>query len=162
MSRITWSDWSELIFLTWTGWVKTFLVQLVQVVSQGDTRAVVVAQLEERSLPTPEILGSNPVGSKNLSTNCTIEKTKNKEKVAGNGPSFKKSLEILYLKRTPTFFCCNFFPTTLSLSTGIRAQVSQYCCTLIGPLKDTLSWYHEKQGGPNSINPSSLKAASKY
>ena len=40
------------------------------------TRAVVVAQLVERLLPTPEIHGSNPDIGKILFTNCTIEKTK--------------------------------------------------------------------------------------
>ena len=36
--------------------------------------AVVVAQLVERLLLTPEIRSSNPEIVKNLSTNCTIEK----------------------------------------------------------------------------------------
>ena len=53
--------------------------------------AVVVAQLVEWSLPTPEDCGSKPVIGKNLyrmfSLNC-IEKTKEKEKEkeAGIGP----------------------------------------------------------------------------
>ena len=34
----------------------------------------------ERSLPTPEILDSNPDIGKILSTNCTIEKTKIQKK----------------------------------------------------------------------------------
>ena len=45
--------------------------------------AVVVAQLVERSLLTPEIRGSNPDIGKTLSTNCTIEKTKIKKKRSG-------------------------------------------------------------------------------
>ena len=45
--------------------------------------AVVVALLVERSLPTSEIRGSNPVISKILSTNCTIEKRKIKKKSPG-------------------------------------------------------------------------------
>ena len=49
--------------------------------------AVVVAQLVEPSLPTPEIRGLNPEIGKLLSTNYTIEKAKNKEKEAGNGSS---------------------------------------------------------------------------
>ena len=57
--------------------------------------AVVVAQLVERSLPTPEIRGSNPVIGKLLyrtfnclsTVNC-IEKTKIKKKEAGNFQSF--------------------------------------------------------------------------
>ena len=49
----------------------------------GETRAVVVAQLVERSLVTPEICGSNPDISKILSTKCTIEKTKIKKKSLG-------------------------------------------------------------------------------
>ena len=32
----------------------------------GDSRAIVVAQLVERLLPTPEVHGSNPVIGKNL------------------------------------------------------------------------------------------------
>ena len=49
----------------------------------SDREAVVVAQLVERSIPTPEIRGSNPVICKVLyakvSTNCNIEKTKIKK-----------------------------------------------------------------------------------
>ena len=54
----------------------------------------------ERSLPTPEIRGSNPNIGKVLSTNCKLNrKDEIKEKEAGNGPSFKilngeKKLEI--------------------------------------------------------------------
>ena len=42
--------------------------------------AVVVAQLVERSLPTPEICGSNPNIGKIISTNCTIENRKDTNK----------------------------------------------------------------------------------
>ena len=42
-------------------------------------RAVVVAQLVEQSLLTPEIPGSNPDIGKTLSTDCTIEKMKIKK-----------------------------------------------------------------------------------
>ena len=45
--------------------------------------AVVVAQLVEWSLPTPEISGSNPAFGEILSTNCQIEKTKIKKKRLG-------------------------------------------------------------------------------
>ena len=48
------------------------------------TRGVVVAQLVERSLTTPEIRGSYPNMGKILSTNCTFKKKrKNKEKRLG-------------------------------------------------------------------------------
>ena len=47
---------------------------------------MVVAQLVERSLPIPEVRGSNPVISKNL----FILNNKNKEKEARDGP-FKKN-----------------------------------------------------------------------
>ena len=53
--------------------------------------AVVVAQVVEQPLPIPEVRGSNPLIGKNLNiehlftVNC-IEKTKIKEKEAGNGP----------------------------------------------------------------------------
>ena len=45
--------------------------------------AVVVAQLVERLLTTPEIRGSNPDIGKILSTNCTVEETKIKKKRPG-------------------------------------------------------------------------------
>ena len=50
-----------------------------------------MAKLVERSLPTPEFRGLNPVIGKvlssKLSTNCTIDrKDENKVKEAGNGP----------------------------------------------------------------------------
>ena len=51
---------------------------------------VVVAQLVERSLLTPEIGCSNPKIGKILSANYTIEKT-NIEQEARNGPSLRKN-----------------------------------------------------------------------
>ena len=44
---------------------------------------MVVAQLVERSLPTPEISDSSPDIREILSTNCTIEKTKINKKRPG-------------------------------------------------------------------------------
>ena len=44
---------------------------------------MVVAQLVEQSLLTPEIRGSNPDIDKILSTNCSIESTKIKKKKPG-------------------------------------------------------------------------------
>ena len=59
-----------------------------------------VAQLVERSLPIPEVRGSNPVIGKkfiyilNICLLSTVYwKDKNKEKEARNGPFFKKKLE---------------------------------------------------------------------
>ena len=56
--------------------------------------AVVVAQLVEQSLPTPEICGSNPgigkILSTNISTNCLIEKTRIKKKMLGMAHLLKK------------------------------------------------------------------------
>ena len=53
-----------------------------------------VAQLVERSLPIPEIRGSNPVIGKIYWTfvycQLCVEKTKIRRKEAGNGPFFKK------------------------------------------------------------------------
>ena len=49
------------------------------------SRPVVVAQLVERLLPTPEILRSNPVISK-INLQSTILIDENKEKEAVNGP----------------------------------------------------------------------------
>ena len=62
--------------------------------------AVVVAQLAERSLPTPEIRGSNPDISNILNIFiCQLlsRKDENKEKEAGNGPFKKKSSQLHYL-----------------------------------------------------------------
>ena len=61
--------------------------------------AVFVAQLVERSLPTPEVCGSNPVIGKLLcGTLLTLLKGKNKdkekEKVPGNDP-LKKQISVL-------------------------------------------------------------------
>ena len=61
---------------------------------------MVVAQLIEQALPIPEVHGSNLVIGKKLyiehlfTVNC-IEKTKIKEKEAGNGP-FKKIIALLH------------------------------------------------------------------
>ena len=55
-------------------------LSLERITKDDDFRAVVVAQLVERTLPTPEIRASNPDIGKILSTNCTIEKTKIKKR----------------------------------------------------------------------------------
>ena len=55
-----------------------------------------MAQLVERSLPIPEVRGSNPVIGKNLYRTFTvscIEKTKKKE--AGNGPFLQKTFRFI-------------------------------------------------------------------
>ena len=53
-------------------------------------KAMVVAQLVKRLLPTPEIRGSNPnIGKFYLPIVNLNRKDENKEKVAGNGPSKK-------------------------------------------------------------------------
>ena len=58
-----------------------------QVTKQCNDRwAVVVAQLAERSLPTPEIRRSNPVVGVVCQLYFNIEKTKINEKEAGNSP----------------------------------------------------------------------------
>ena len=52
-------------------------------------RAVVVAQLAERSLPIPEVYCSNPVVGKKKQNHVfllTVENTKEKQKDAVNGP----------------------------------------------------------------------------
>ena len=61
---------------------------------------VVVAQLAERSLPILEVRGSNTDTGKFYRTfiYCQLyrfEKTKIKEKEAGNGPFFKKTLNLV-------------------------------------------------------------------
>ena len=54
---------------------------------------VVVAQLVERSLSTPEVRGSNPVIGKFICTINCVEKTKIKKKEAGKGPIFFKTVQ---------------------------------------------------------------------
>ena len=54
--------------------------------------SVVVAQLVERSLPTPEICNSNPDNCEIFSTNCTIEKTKVMKKRLGMAHLQKKTI----------------------------------------------------------------------
>ena len=71
-----------------TEWIIYIIADKVLLESHG---AVVVAQLVERSLLTPEIRGSNPDIGKVLSTNCTIEKTKIKKK-RPEWPNLKKNL----------------------------------------------------------------------
>ena len=57
-----------------------------------------MAQLAERSFPTPEIRGLNPNIGKVLSAYCKLNrKDVNKEKEARNGPSLKNVLYLLYL-----------------------------------------------------------------
>ena len=56
-----------------------------------NTRAVVVAQLVELLLLTPEIRGFIPDIGKILSTNWTIEKTKIKKKKPGMDRLYKES-----------------------------------------------------------------------
>ena len=56
---------------------------------------VVVAQLVEQSLPTAEILGSNPVIVKiyiECLLSAVLKRKKVKKKEAGNGPFFKKTV----------------------------------------------------------------------
>ena len=65
-----------------TEWIIYIIADKVLLESHG---AVVVVQLVEQLLPTPEIRGSNPEIGKVLSTNCTLEKTKIKE--IGNCPT---------------------------------------------------------------------------
>ena len=66
-------------------------------VKEWKTRAMVVAQLVEQSLPIPEVCGSNPVISKKLFilNICLLStvywKDENKQKEAKNGPFFKKN-----------------------------------------------------------------------
>ena len=72
-----------------------------QAIKVGNTWALVVAQLVERSPPTPEIRGSNSFICKllYLFTVDSVEKTKIKKKEAGNGPFFKKRLTLPILNK---------------------------------------------------------------
>ena len=87
-------------------------------------RAVVVAQLVERWLPIPEVRGSNPVIGKNLLILnnywiLCIEKTKNKEKEAGNGPFKKKKLGLKCFMLKP----CSDWPRNSNQSWSLFAHM---------------------------------------
>ena len=74
--------------------VKDYRIRLgaPEKVNKHTSRAVVVAQLVERLLPTPEIYSLIPDIGKILSTNCTIEKTKLKKKRLGMDHLLKKQV----------------------------------------------------------------------
>ena len=75
-------------------------------------QAVVVAQLVERLLPTPEIGGSNPNIGKTLSTNCTFKKKRRKYRKRGwEWPIFKKKFQTVILAITN--FCQPFISPVL-------------------------------------------------
>ena len=66
------------------------------------TSGVVVAQLVERSLPTPEVRSSNPVISKMYMEQCYCQlywKDENKEKESGNGPFLTKKYDVNRINR---------------------------------------------------------------
>ena len=95
------SEWAFTIVGTKFNRIGHF-VNDVQSNKQNFPWEVVVAQLVERLLTIPEVRCSNPVISKNLFIKLNIcllstvyWKDKNKEKVAGNGPFFKKSTWLL-------------------------------------------------------------------
>ena len=74
-----------------------------------------MAQVAERSLPTPEAQGSNPVIGKflylyveHLSTVNCIEKKKIKKKEAGNGPFTTTMTRHFPLKVMPVYDCRSF------------------------------------------------------
>ena len=63
-----------------------------------------VAQLLERSLPTPEVHSSIPIGYINnyqISTNCNLEKTKIKKKRPAIPYLFEKKSELLRPGQSP-------------------------------------------------------------
>ena len=106
---------------------------------------MVVAQLVVRSLPSPEIRGSNPVIGKilstNLSTNSIIEKTKIKKKEAGNGHLFEHSIrttnpilkvqgEIWHL------ISIGYFGKNYFFCSGIRTQVRSFGADTRPPHRD--------------------------
>ena len=74
---------------------------------------MVLAQLVERSLPTPVIHGLNIDTSKILSTK---RKDENKEKEAGNGPSLKKHWSLVL-----AFFNV-LYPTNLVLTEFLKVH----------------------------------------
>ena len=95
-----------------------------------DFPAVVVAQLVERSLPTPEVRGSNPFTGKIHITNLpsTVWKDQNKENEAGIG-HIKRSLfcPIIWLNYSLTFLMTQY---KLLLSTTVHAIGRPPACSL--------------------------------
>ena len=65
---------------------------IISTLNYSNIWEVVVAQLVERSLPTPEVRGSNPVISKIYMYHQLYWKDENKEKKAGKCPIFKKTV----------------------------------------------------------------------
>ena len=99
-------------------------------------RAVVVAQLAERSLPSPEIGGSNPnIGNKvfwmYLSVNCNEENTKIKKKRPGLAHFFKKQkINDLKAKKSCSSRSLrleNLLPSTLPSSTQNGFPLFLHC-----------------------------------
>ena len=99
-------------------------------------RAVVVAQLAERSLLTSEIRGSNPNIGNTVFSNVLIRqlqrrKNKNKEKEAGVGP-FKKTSEVSPslpgLVAALFSTCCRSSPLTTKPFSKKRRFFSQFQC----------------------------------
>ena len=104
-----------------------------------------MAQLVERSLPIPEVRGSNPVIAKIylyrtfVSCQLCIEKTQIKKKEAGNGPFFKQLKQscVLPIDIIQLF---NFIlgPSTSTLKTHLfymkvnQEQAAKYCDSLGG------------------------------
>ena len=90
-------NWVSNLFHTNTGWLfYSWVVYTKNFIAQTSRSKGCVAQLVERSLPTPEVRGSNPVIGKylfilNICLLSTLYwKDENKEKEAGNRPFFKK------------------------------------------------------------------------
>ena len=103
---------------------------------KNSTRVVAVAQLVERSLPTPEVGSSNPVISKLLCGTfvcCQLYwKDENKEKEAGNGPFFKKIQPIAELKiwRAQFFtaiFVCWIPPSSQKTASILMSHFNNVC-----------------------------------
>ena len=85
---------------------------------------MVVAQLVERPLPIPEVSGLNLVICKNLYieylfTVNFIEKTKIKEKEAGNGPIFKEMVSIKSCKQPHYFLLLWWVSSSLYLGNAL-------------------------------------------
>ena len=101
----------------WGGVIKTANIFKTRAILTTNTKhktqmAVVVAQLVERSFPTPEIHGSIPDIGKFLSSNCTIEKTKIKKKRPGMA-HLKKELKNIRLKTFSILIISNLRKTDI-------------------------------------------------
>ena len=110
--------------------------------------AVVVAQLAERSLPTPVIWGLNPNIGKILCTNCTFKKKRWKQRNRGREwPIFKKRIissnllnSVALIDRTVNKASYEAFGISITCSNGIDLSLYGFTWSLNGRLANEVKF----------------------